>query len=113
MFYGKKFVLISSPSKSPAGHKRNGLIPLTQGHKLLYFMHKNYQHVESRSIFTIDSGPIINMPDPPIGSLAPVLHYLHANLHKQIVLSDDAYRFIADTYDKVHVKIAGFVLIRA
>lgn len=64
-------------------------------------MYKNHESFESRSMFSIYSGHIIEMSDPPIDSLALLLHRLHVNLRIQIVFSDNAYRSIAYTHDIV------------
>lgn len=36
----------------------------------------SYEPVEFRSIFSIDSSPVLNMHDLPLGSLVPFLHCL-------------------------------------
>lgn len=59
----------------------------------------------------MDSGPIVGIPDSPIDSLTLSLYRLSVDIHRQIVFSNDAYRSIADIYDKVCISI-GSMLIR-
>lgn len=66
LFNEKKIMLTPILPKSPSDNKKNGLITLTQGNKLFHFVHKNHESVESRSIFLVDSGLIVNKPDPSI-----------------------------------------------
>lgn len=42
----------------------------------------NHEPVKSRCIFPIDSGPIVDIPDPLAGSLALLLHCLCANFRR-------------------------------
>lgn len=59
------------------------------------------------------------MPNPPIDSLAsllspfqlPIKYCLRAKFRRQIIFSDDTYRFIADVHNRVQVFSIGAVLI--
>lgn len=75
-------------------------------------MHKNHELIESKSIFPIEPGPIVDKPNPFLRSLASLLHRLHVNLCRQNVFSNDTYRSIIDTHDRVQIFLAESVLIR-
>lgn len=72
----------------------------------------SYEPVEFRSIFYIDSSPVLSMPDLPLGSLVPFLHCLRPDLHRQIEFSENAYRSNADAHGRVHVLTIGSVQLR-
>lgn len=62
ILYGKRIVFF--PLKSPSEKQKNGV-------KSLHFMHKSREPIEFRIIFPKNTGPMLDMSDPSIGSLAP------------------------------------------
>lgn len=75
-------------------------------------MHKDYEPIESKSIFPVESSPIVDKPDPLVSPFAFLLNRLCSYLRRLIVFGNDAYRSIVDTHNRVHVFPTRSMLIR-